>query len=94
MMRMRTVLVLWSAVRILLAMVIYLLDLVLKFALGHFLVYLIWLPFHRDGETRYGVGWLVAGGILGLFITGLSEGCDIIFNGWAKRVAGDPQAAE
>jgi hypothetical protein len=70
-------------------MVLWLLDLVLKFALGLFIVYLLWLPFHWAGETRFGGGWLVVGGILGACINGCFEGCDFILLGWAKRVAGD-----
>jgi hypothetical protein len=67
---------------------IWLLDAVLKIALGHLIAYLIWLPFHWIASTPYGVGWLVAGGILGVCIVGFFEGCDLILLGLAKRITG------
>jgi len=70
-------------------MLIWLLDCVLKVALGHFLVVLVWLPFHWAGDIRFGLGWGIAGGILGVCLLGFFDGCDLILLGWAKRVAGE-----
>jgi hypothetical protein len=75
--------------RLLLATLLWLLDCGLKVALGHFVVVLVWLPFHWSGATGFGIGWVVAGGILGLFLLGFYDGCDFILLGWAKRLAGE-----
>jgi hypothetical protein len=75
--------------RTILASMIWLLDLLLKFALGHLIVALIWLPFGLLSDVKFGRGWLFAGGLVGACIVGFFDGCDIILNGWAKRIAGE-----
>lgn len=78
--------------RTFLASLIWLLDLLLKVALGHLIVALIWLPFGLLGDTRFGRGWLVAGGFVGACLLGFFDGCDIILNGWARRYQLDLRA--
>ncbi|XAL99585.1 hypothetical protein OT109_18645 [Phycisphaeraceae bacterium D3-23] len=72
-----------------LATLIWLADLVLKLAIGYFVVFLVWLPFTLFADISYGIGWIIAGGILGACINGFLEDCDLILLGWAKRVSGD-----
>jgi hypothetical protein len=73
----------------LVAMMIWLLDLILKFAVGYLVVSAIWAPFGFVGDIPFSVGWLVAGGVLGACISGFLGGCDLILLGWAKRILDD-----
>jgi hypothetical protein len=83
-MRMLLALLIWLLVALL-----WLLDCVLKMALGYLMVALVWLPFHWAGDASFGGGWRIAGGILGACLLGFCDGCDLILLGWAKRLAGD-----
>ncbi len=72
-----------------LGMFLWGLDLFLKIALGHLVVFLVWLIVSAVAEVTFGFGWMLAGGIVSLCILGFFEGCDFILLGLAKRVWGD-----
>ncbi len=75
--------------RILLATIIWSIDLILKFAIGYLVVFLVWIPSGYFGGASFSLGWLIAGGFIGACINGFFEGCDLILLGWAKRISGD-----
>ena len=73
--------------RLIFATLIWLLDLVLKIAVGQCVVVFVWLCFRLTFEFSFGIGWLVAGGVVGASIIGFFDGCDIFLAGWARRIA-------
>lgn len=75
--------------RVVLVMLIWLLDFLLKIILGFLVVFVIWLGYRANTDAAPGFGWALAGGIVGTCIIGFFEGCDFILLGWAKRVAGE-----
>jgi hypothetical protein len=74
-------------VRVILASLVWLLDLALKLALGGLLAFLICRPLLSD--AAFGVACPIAGGLIGLCLLGFFEGCDFILLGLAKRVGGE-----
>ena len=46
--------------RTLLATLIWLFDIVLKFAIGFLIVFLVWLPFGLLAGASFSFGWLIA----------------------------------
>lgn len=75
--------------RSVLATLIWLVDLAIKFALGYLLTVIVWLVGNVFVTVSFGPGWMLAGGILGGCINGRFEGCDFMLVGWAKQIRGD-----
>ena len=73
--------------RTVLATFLWLLDSLLKFALGFLAVFLVWLPCGVVAGVGFGFGWAIAGGVVGACVNGFFEGCDLFLLGWAKRMA-------
>ena len=78
-----------SVVRHVLATLIWLVDFVLKLAVGQILAGLLWLPYWVFGGAGYPFAFKVLGIVLGVCIVGFFEGCDIILIGFAKRIVGE-----
>jgi hypothetical protein len=80
--------------RTILAILLWLVDVMLKVGAGFLIVLVIWLPFACMAGASFSIGWVVAGGIAGACVNGFFEGCDLILLGLAKRVAvpNKPQA--
>lgn len=72
-----------------LAIIVYLLDLVLKYALGIGIVWLVWLLCRLLWQVSFSVWWFGAGILLGACLVGLWDGCDLILLGFVKRFTGD-----
>ncbi len=75
--------------RLFLAFCIWLLDALLKFALGYLVVFVFWRPYSARTGAAFGDVWALAGFVVGLCINGFFEGCDFLLLGLAKRVAGE-----
>jgi hypothetical protein len=80
----------WSALRFALALLVWLLDLLLKAALGQGIVILVWWCCHGIFGVSFGMGWLIAGGFVGCCLMGFFEGCNIILLDLVKRIEGEP----
>jgi hypothetical protein len=72
-----------------LAWILYLLDLGLKYALGVGIVWLVWLPFGTFRQVSFSLWWFRGGMLLGACLVGLWDGCDMILIGLVKRILGD-----
>lgn len=79
-------------IRSLVAIFIWILDLALKFALGHALVGAAWFCVAHPFGFSFGTLWTIASSLVGLAIVGFFDGDDIILNGIAKRIADPPQS--
>ena len=75
-----------TILRYLLALIIWLIDLVLKFAIGRFLVLIVWSCTAYPLGFSFGFGWEVASALKGVALVGFFDGCDIILNGFTKRL--------
>ena len=72
--------------RLVLATMIWPLDVILKWAIGFLIVLVCWVPFAYLAGTSFSLGWFIAGGVVGACVNGFFEGCDLILLGLAKTV--------
>jgi hypothetical protein len=73
--------------RVALATLIWLFDLILKVMLGYAVVFVAWLCCYAIFGISFSGVWVFAGAVAGASILGFFDGCDVILLGWAKRVA-------
>lgn len=76
-----------------LSVFVFLLDMMLKFALSGLLVVLLWLPFRWLWHADFNPKWQIAAIGTGAILNGLWEGCDLfLLRSFANRWIDSPRS--
>jgi hypothetical protein len=75
--------------RVIVGLLLFVADVLLKMGIGVVIVGGVWLPFRVFGGYPFGLRWLLAGTVLGAVICSFFDGVTVANSNWAKRLMGE-----